>query len=44
VLAPSMTDAFAPAYALPLVAELAFCVWLLRGRLEQASEPDSADA
>lgn len=28
-LAPSRAEAFAPAYLLPLVAETAFCVWLL---------------
>lgn len=29
VLAPAALDVFAPAYAIPLLAELAFCVWLL---------------
>jgi hypothetical protein len=28
-LAPGFADAFAPAYAVPLVAEAAFCLWLL---------------
>ena len=29
VLAPAAVEAFAPAYAVPLIAELAFCAWLL---------------
>ena len=29
LLAPGLSDAFAPAYALPLLAESAFCGWLL---------------
>lgn len=29
LLAPALSDAFAPAYALPLLAELSFCLWLL---------------
>jgi hypothetical protein len=29
ILAPGWVDAFAPAYAVPLVAETAFCLWLL---------------
>jgi hypothetical protein len=29
ILAPGWVDAFAPAYAIPLVAETAFCLWLL---------------
>ncbi len=28
-LAPGLVDPFAPAYAVPLVAELSFCLWLL---------------
>ncbi len=29
LLAPDLSEAFAPAYALPLLAETAFCLWLL---------------
>ena len=30
VIAPAYAEAFAPAYVIPLIAELGFCVWLLR--------------
>ena len=31
LIAPDLTAVFAPAYALPLLAETAFCIWLLSG-------------
>jgi hypothetical protein len=42
IMAPDMTGLIEPAYLLPVVAELAFCLWLLSARATRGVAPRSS--
>lgn len=42
IMAPDMTGLIEPAYLLPVVAELAFCLWLLNARARRDVAPRSS--
>lgn len=44
LLAPNLSSAFAPAYVLPLLAESAFCLWLLWVGLGRGKPPPQREA
>lgn len=44
LLAPNLSAAFAPTYALPLLAESAFCLWLLWVGLGRGKSPPQREA